>query len=60
MSTHTLRCFLLKSSGRSGYGMRWNHIIFTPPPWCLRREKSTTVSDTDHVQSDNVRGDAEG
>ena len=55
MSTHTLRCFLLKSSGRSGYGMRWNHTSFTPPPWCLRREKSTTVSDTDHVQSDNVR-----
>src|SRR5262245_51953592 len=54
MSTQTLRFFLLKSSGSSGYGMRWNHTSFTPSPCCAAGEKSTTVSDMDHVESDNV------
>jgi hypothetical protein len=28
MSTQTLRCLVLKSSGKLGYGIKWNHIIF--------------------------------
>ena len=55
MSTHTLRCFWLKSSGRSGYGMRWNHRSFTASPCRVGAEKSTTDFDTDHVQTGNVR-----
>src|SRR5262245_41522360 len=52
-STQTLRCFLLKSSGSAGYGMRWNQSSFTSLPWPDTRQKSTTVSDTDHVRLDN-------
>src|SRR3954470_17385967 len=28
MSTHTEGCFLLKSSGSSVYGIKWNHMSF--------------------------------
>ena len=31
MSTHTLPTRSRKSSGNSGYGMRWNQQIFTVP-----------------------------
>ena len=58
MSTQTLRCFRLKSSGSSGYGMRWNHSSFTASTVAgCGRAKSTTVCDTDHVATDNVRAD---
>ena len=42
MSTHTLRCFGLKSSGSPGYGIRWNHIIFILGLSPARQAKSTT------------------
>ena len=56
-STHTLRCLVLKSSGSAGYGMRWNHSSFTPPRSPRRGPVSTTICDTDHVGTDNVRRD---
>ena len=55
MSTQTLRCLRLKSSGSSGYGMRWNQSSFTAPIVAATAGPSTTVCDTDRVGTDNVR-----
>src|SRR6476620_2842990 len=66
MSTHTLWCFRLKSSGRAGYGIRWNHIIFMGPDWSGRHGLSTTKSCADHVRpatdrrEENRRADEPG
>ena len=58
MSTQTLRCFLLKSSGSAGYGMRWNHISFMDSKHGVRTAAlSTTGLVTDHVSIDNDAGD---
>src|SRR6476661_70138 len=65
-STHTLWCFRLKSSGRAGYGIRWNHIIFMGPDWSGRHGLSTTKSCADHVRpatdrrEENRRADEPG
>src|SRR6185295_9926907 len=55
MSTHTLRCCLLKSSGNFGYGIRWNHIIFMLGLSQPGRCKSTTRCDMDHVAVGHYR-----
>src|SRR4029078_10316304 len=55
MSTHTLRCCLLKSSGNFGYGIRWNHIIFMLGLSQQAYGKSTTRCDMDHVAIGHYR-----
>src|SRR4051794_28712721 len=55
MSTHTLRCLVLKSSGSPGYGIKWNHIIFMPELSQQAGCKSTTRCDMDHVAVGHYR-----